>query len=65
MKVNSTGDAYLIEAVCTSTHDVEADPSTLELGDSTNGAENDAEALSFRGEPNAGKHRTRRPPGPG
>ena len=45
--LNSTGDAYLIEAVCTSTYGVEADTSTLELGDSTNGVGNSSGSLSF------------------
>ena len=45
--LNSTGDAYLIEAVCTSTYGVEADASTLELADSTNGLDNSSGSLSF------------------
>ena len=45
--LNSTGDKYLIEAVCTSTYGVEANASTLELGDSTNGVDNSSGSLSF------------------
>ena len=46
--LNSTGTKYLVEAKCKSRYtSAVAGASTLELGDATNGVENDAGSLSF------------------
>ena len=45
--LNSTGKAYLIQAVCTSQGGMKADASTLELG-GTSGIENDAGSLAWK-----------------
>ena len=47
VELNSTGAKYLISAQCTSLYGVKATASSLELGDSTNGIENDGGDFSF------------------
>ena len=48
VKLDSTGKTYLLSASCISSDGVmTANPTTVELGDSTNGLENDGGSLSF------------------
>ena len=47
VKLNSTGTKYLITAKCSSIGGATASRSSLDLGDSTNGVENDGGSLSF------------------